>query len=67
MLEDVQINETDGDLPKTTYRFTGLTRIEQSLPLSTLTLKNTRKSLSDKYIRPYAICFTPAFLLDEHI
>ncbi len=63
MLSDVRIEETDPDAATTTYRFTGLTPIEQHLPLRSLTLRSTGRPLSDNYIRPYSICFTPDFLL----
>lgn len=63
LLEDIAFDEADSGVVTTMYRFTGLTRIEQHLPLSTLTLRSTGRALSDSYIRPYTICFTPDFLL----
>lgn len=52
----------DGADSTTRYEFTDLTPIEGDLPLSTLRLKSTNRSLSDNYIRPYAICHIPSFI-----
>lgn len=46
----------------TTYSFTGLTRIDGSFAISSLTLKSSGKHIHRDFIRPYAICRTPAFL-----
>lgn len=46
----------------TRYSFTQLTRIKGEPPKSTLRLKSNSKNLSDRYIRPYAICFKPDFI-----
>lgn len=59
ILTDVVNNAGDRS---TTYRFTGLTRIKEEPPLSTLILKSTGKPLSNAYIRTYVICHTPQFL-----
>ncbi len=58
-LSDVQIDETGG---MTKYEFTHLKPIEGDLPLSSLKLRSTNQPLSDNFIRPYAICITPAFI-----
>jgi len=64
-IQAVQIDESNPKAPTTAYHFSNLTRLDGGLPLSSLTLRDTGKPLSDKYIRPYAVCFTPAFLLSE--
>src|ERR1035441_3741869 len=47
----------------TTISFTGLKPIRgKPRRLSSLRLRSTRKQLSDNFIRPYAICYTPNFL-----
>jgi hypothetical protein len=43
----------------TTYSFSGLTPFDEERPKSSLVKKSDNKPLSDRYIRPYAICFTP--------
>ncbi len=58
-LKDVEINESDST---TTYEFSGLRQIGSHQPLSSLTLRSTKRPLSDSYIRPYAICLTPPFV-----
>ena len=65
MLTKIELNDGQSDKPQTTYWFTGLTRLDDFRPLSSLTLLSTRKPLSDKFIRPYAICYTPAFLVGQ--
>lgn len=59
MLKDVDVNEADST---TTYEFTGLHQITSHRQLSSLRLRSTGRSLSDNYIRPYAICHTPSFI-----
>lgn len=47
----------------TTISFTGLKPIRGKLCFhNSLRLRSTRKQLSDNFIRPYAICYTPNFL-----
>ena len=65
ILDELSIDESNLEKPLTRYRFSGLTPIEGNPPLSALTLKNTNKRLSGNYIRPYAICYTPAFILGD--
>lgn len=45
----------------TTIRFSALQRIRPKRPLSSLRLKSSGKPLSDKFIKPHAICHTPDF------
>jgi hypothetical protein len=47
----------------TAYTFTGLKPLPEKQPLRSLRLKRSGKLLSDNYIRPYAICETPSFLV----
>lgn len=54
-LDEIKI-KNDGS---TLYKFSELTQLPYAKPLSSLTLKSTGKKLSDRYIRPYAICKTP--------
>lgn len=51
----------------TRYSFEGLTSIRSGLPKSTLLLKSSGQPLSDDYIRPYVICYTPDFLTNENL
>jgi hypothetical protein len=55
LLDEIKI-ENDGS---TLYKFSELTQLPYAKPLSSLTLKSTGEKLSDRYIRPYAICQTP--------
>ena len=58
VVEDITYDEDAG---VTTCRYANMRRVEGDRPLSALTLRNGR-SLSDDYIRPYAICKTPHFI-----
>ena len=58
-LKDVELDEEE---PATKYKFTQLTKLETNPPLSSLTLKSTNRPLSNDYIRPYALCYTPSFV-----
>jgi hypothetical protein len=50
----------------TTISFTGLKPIRGKPRFhSSLRLRSTRKWLSVKFIRPYAICYTPNFLREK--
>lgn len=46
----------------TTYSFTRLTRINGRFPKTRLTIKLSGKRIPKNFIKPYAICRTPAFL-----
>ncbi|BFU90670.1 MAG: hypothetical protein NTAFB01_18570 [Nitrospira sp.] len=46
----------------TTYFFTNLTPIDGCFPKTRLTLKSKGKRIRSNFIKPYAICRTPAFL-----
>ncbi len=61
-LSDVEVDDTNYT---TRYRFTRLTPIDGDYPLSSLTQRSTNRSLSDDFIRPYAICHTPPFISAE--
>ena len=63
-IESVNIQENETNVPETTYFFYNLTEIKDAKPLRSLILRSTGKPLSDKYIRPYAVCFTPEFLIN---
>ncbi len=65
-LEDIKIEADGNNDLATTYRFSGLTPFSTPLPKkSFLVLKSNGRSISTGFIRPYAICRTPSFLLDE--
>jgi len=51
--------EIDDDASQTTHSFSGLTRLDKERPKSSLVKRSDNRPLSDDYIRPYAICFTP--------
>ena len=55
----------DEELQRTRYEFGRLTPIPERPPLSTLRKESDNEPLSDNFIRPYCICFTPAFLKDK--
>jgi GTP pyrophosphokinase len=55
----------DDEGQRTKYEFGRLTAIPERPPLSTLIKQSDNEPLSDTFIRPYCICFTPAFLKDE--
>jgi hypothetical protein len=59
-LSDVELDDTNYT---TRYGFTDLTPIEDDFPLSSLRLRSTNRPLSENFIRPYAICHTPSFIL----
>ena len=58
-IDDITIDEDDRT---TTCTYTNLKPITPSRPLSSLRMRSTRQPLSEDFIRPYAICYTPAFL-----
>ncbi len=49
----------------TEFKVTELKPAPGEPPKSTLTLLSSGKQLSDKYIRPYAICLTPDFVKEQ--
>lgn len=59
ILEEVENDEAKSTA---TYKFSGLKKVVGDIPLSSLKLKSTNAPLSNEYIRPYAICYTPSFL-----
>jgi hypothetical protein len=63
LITDIRIADDDVSQPATRYSFHELRTIPERLPLSSLTLRSSGKRLSDKYIRPYAICYTPDFIV----
>ena len=58
-LESIEIGDS-----VTTYSFSNLNEIDEPKPLSSLKLRSSHRPLSDNYIRPYAICYTPDFLIE---
>lgn len=58
-IHDIAIAEEDR---KTTCTYLNFKPITPARPKSSLRLKSTGQPLSDDFIRPYAICHTPAFL-----
>ena len=58
-LESIEIGDS-----VTTYSFSDLNEIDETKPLSSLKLRSSQRPLSDNYIRPYAICETPDFLIE---
>jgi len=59
ILTSITLLETEN---RTKYSLENLTKITVPKPLSSLYLKNSKRPLSDNYIRPYAICLTPSDL-----
>lgn len=58
-LESIEIGDS-----VTIYSFSDLNEIDETKPLSSLKLRSSQRPLSDNYIRPYAICETPDFLIE---
>jgi hypothetical protein len=58
-IDDITIDEGDRT---TTCTYSNLKAITPARPQSSLRLRSTGRPLSDDFIRPYAICHTPAFL-----
>ena len=58
-LESIEIGDS-----VTTYSFSELNEIDEPKPLSSLNLRSSQRPMSDNYIRPYAICETPYFLIE---
>ena len=58
-IEDIRIDEATR---ATTCTYFGLKPINPARPKSSLRLKTGDRPLSEDFIRPYAICHTPAFL-----
>jgi hypothetical protein len=61
-IEDITIDR-DAEKPSTTCVYTDLRAIDPPRPLSSLRLVRKDRPLSDNMIRPYAICYTPSFLV----
>lgn len=59
VLSNVVLDEANST---TSYEFTDLAPVEGDPPLSILRLRSTNRPLSENYIRPYAICYTPSFV-----
>jgi hypothetical protein len=59
ILMDVQVDEEESS---TTYKFTRMKPLADKPSRSLLILKSSSKALSEDYIRPYAICYTPSFI-----
>jgi hypothetical protein len=57
LIDAIEVN--DGT---TTCRYSDLQPIDPPRPLSALRLRSTGRSMSEDYIRPYAICHTPDFI-----
>ena len=56
---------TDDELRRTRYEFRSLKPIPERPPLSSLRKESDNEPLSDNFIRPYCICFTPTFLTNK--
>jgi hypothetical protein len=56
--------EDEETRPGTRYSVARLRRVPGELPLSYLRLRSSGKQLSANFIRPYAICHTPDFILN---
>lgn len=54
--------ETDEPNQITNYSFTELKEIPARPPLSSLRKRSDGRPLSDDFIRPYSICYTPSFV-----
>lgn len=52
----------DAEERTTTCTYSSLKTITPAKPQSSLRLRSTGRPLSEDFIRPYAICHTPAFL-----
>jgi len=58
-IDDITLDEEH----RTTFcAYSNLKAITSAPPLSSLRLRSTGRPLSEDFIRPYAICHTPAFL-----
>jgi hypothetical protein len=57
VIDAIEVN--DGT---TTSRYSDLQPIDPPRPLSALRLRSSGRSMSEDYIRPYAICHTPDFI-----
>lgn len=58
---NIQIKQATNGF-ETTYEFDMLTKIKENPAKTTLRLKSTGQHLSENYIRPDAICYTPDYL-----
>jgi len=66
ILKDIQFRE-DGVAAFTDYNFTELTPILPSPLINSLVLMESGRPLSENFIRPYAICHTPEFLVVDQM
>ncbi|HVN64555.1 MAG TPA: hypothetical protein VMT58_07945 [Candidatus Binataceae bacterium] len=57
------LRKIDLDGRKTTFHFDNVKGIRGKHARQELILRTSRKPIADQYIRPYAICFTPEFLV----
>lgn len=58
-IDDIAIDEEDRT---TTCTYSNVQAVTPARPHSSLRLRSTGRPLSEDFIRPYAICYTPAFL-----
>ena len=64
-LDDIRIQSVEKQTT-TTYDFSGLTAFPKPVPKKkSLVLRSSGRNISASFIRPYAICKTPKFLLDR--
>ena len=56
------LERVDVDEDQTSYAVGRVHALPEAYPLSSLILESTGEPLSDSYIRPYAVCQTPALL-----
>ncbi len=64
-LDDVRIQSGEKQTT-TTYNFSGLTAFTSLIPRkNSLVLRSNGRNISAGFIRPYAICRTPKFLIDK--
>ena len=62
-ITDIKIAQATDGTVKTTYSFDKLTVFPDKRYKKNLVLKSTGKNISSNYIRPYAICVTPEYIL----
>ena len=62
LIYDGPLERVDVDEDQTSYAVGRVHALPEAYPLSSLILESTGEPLSDLYIRPYAVCQTPALL-----
>ena len=65
VIDDIDFDQGDpafGRGPTTSYRFVDLTRVKPVRPITELNKLSDGKPLSADFIRPYALCRTPAYV-----